>query len=148
MKRLILLLSLGWFTLTGISAEIPLSLIAPAADAFMHLRLKGSSLVKTDTLFSGQKEPVGYLFRYSPSGFLIVSSSADVKPVYAYSIEGDFNLQAELETSLKFMVSADLDYRIKASAYYTTPTSTAIAKDWSDFLAGVSQTWLSQSRLF
>ena len=148
MKRLILLLSLLWITLTGISAEVPLPSITEAANAFMQMRLQGSSLEKTDTLFNGQKETVGYLFRYSPSGFLIVSSSADVNPVYAYSVEGNVKLSADEEKVMKGIMSADLDYRVKASAYNTSYNAAGNSKDWSDFLAGVSHIGLGQNRLF
>ncbi len=148
MKRLLLLISLFCFSLNGICREVPLPSITAAADAFMHLRLQGSSLVKTDTLFNGQKEPVGYLFRYSPSGFLIVSSSADINPVYAYSVEGNVNLSADEEKVMKGIISADLDYRVKASGFKTTFNVARISKAWSDFLAGVSMTGPGQNRLF
>ena len=148
MKRLLFLISLIWFSLNGICKEVPLPSITAAADAFMHKRLHGSFLVKTDTLFNGQKEPVGYLFRYAPSGFLIISSSADVNPVYAYSIEGNVNLSVDEEKIMRGTISKDLDCRIKSSVYYTTHSSAAIAKDWSDFLAGTSLIGLSQNNLF
>lgn len=122
--------------------------ITAAADAFMHKRLHGSSLVKTDTLFNAQKEPVGYLFRYSPSGFLIVSSSAVVNPVYAYSVEGNVDLSMGEEKILIGTISEDLDYRIKSSVYCATHSPDGIAKNWSEFLEGTSLIGLSQNSLF
>jgi len=148
MKRLILLFTLLWFTFNGISGEISLPSITAAANAFMNARLPGSSLLKTDTLFNPENRPVGYLFRYSPSGFLIVASSGQINPVYAYSAENNFNPEQHEEKSLKAVISTDLEYRMTASHNYSVQRSAAIAGEWSGFLAGVWHSGLSLHKMF
>jgi len=136
MKKIVLL----WIVLlTGLSPDA--QVLSPgslneAATLFIQSRQPGNLLQSCESLMNEQKVPVGYLFRFAPAGFIIVSANEKIKPVYAYSADGSFDLPGAEKESLKRVISKDLQSRILTSDKYSVSVRDAVRQEWTSFLSG------------
>ena len=88
------------------------------------------------TLLSKEMQPIGHIFQFAPSGFVIASTSKSTRPIYAYSVTNDFLLSKEDASKAKAIFSQDLINRIQFSDQLPFSQKTAIAREWEQFLDG------------
>jgi len=136
MKKTILLFFVFLLCQVLPAQHVTSELITKAATCFMQTRQPGNMLRKCESLMDDRQLVVGYLYRFTPSGFLIVSASEKIEPVYAYSENGNFDLPAGAEEQTKNIITADLHSRIEASGYFKISTQARIRQGWSKFLEG------------
>ena len=90
----------------------------------------------TDALVSDETRTVGFIFRFTPTGFIIISTSELTRPVYGYSFTGDFNLTDKEFRKIKTIIIQDLQNRTRLADQLPVSTKIAIAKEWEQFLGG------------
>ncbi len=133
MKKTILLWIILWLYQPGIPQTITAESLKSPATAFMQNRGQVSQVQSVETLLNEEQIPVGYLFNFIPEGFLVLSASEKIKPVYAYSVEERFESPCGETASLKRMISYDLQLRIQGSERYSESDQAATDRAWTSF---------------
>lgn len=129
------LICLAFFTLL-MGQNPDQATIQRASQHFMQLLHPGSSLQASVPLTADNGEVVGLLSRFSPSGFLIVSTSMGIRPVYAYSCTNDFVAsEPELQT-IRTLITTDLQHRILLASRMPSSETRLAQKEWDAFLMG------------
>ncbi|MBL7137560.1 MAG: C10 family peptidase [Bacteroidales bacterium] len=110
--------------------------LSRASQHLMKQKNPEAVLRGTDALVSGENRPVGYIFRFAPTGFIIASTSEWARPVYGYSFTNDFNLSDQEWRKIKAIFSRDLHQRIQQAGLLPASTKRAITREWEQFLFG------------
>lgn len=110
--------------------------LARASQHLMQTQNPEAVLRGADALISSQHKPVGYIFRFEPSGFVIASTSPLVRPIYGYSFINDFNPSKPDWEKITAIFSRDLQQRINLFQRMPAFEKQMIAKEWETFLAG------------
>jgi len=139
MKKIILFFVALWTFQSIIVQAIAPERLKQAAISYMQNRNPENRLIGYESMMDTGSKTVAYLFRFSPSGFLIVSASEKIEPVYAYAVYNTFDLPVAEERSLKEIIAADLQSRIRASLNYSRSMQMKIQRRWSSFLDGNSR---------
>ncbi len=134
MKKTILLWIILWLCQPGIAQTITAGSLRSAAAAFMQNRGQVSQLRSVEPLLNEDQAPVGFLFSFAPEGFLVVSASEKISPVYAYSVEDSFESPGGETEPLKKMISYDLQQRIQGAETHSLAYQVAVDRAWTSFL--------------
>jgi len=116
--------------------EIPYNDLSHAAQQFMRIHDQEADLRGADPLVSEENQPVGFVFRFEPTGFVITTTSRMIRPVYGYSITNDFNLSEQEWQMIQTIFTRDLQQRIAQSDRLPESAQRAIAVEWEEFLSG------------
>jgi len=87
-----------------------------------------------DTLISDKNQTVGYIFRFAPTGFIIVSTSNLIRPVYGYSFINDFIINDPELRNIKAIIGYDLQTRVRYADQLPGAKKRGIAGEWEQFL--------------
>lgn len=136
MKKFIFILF--WISFCGLvrSQDATFEDLTRASQHLMKLHQPEAILSGTDGLVSDENRPVGYVFRFAPTGFIITSVSDRVRPVYAYSFTSDFNLPEQDWRTIRAIFSRDLAERIQQAGRLPASQKQAILLEWNQFLSG------------
>jgi hypothetical protein len=134
MKKTILFLFIVFLCRPGIAQTITAESLNSAAKAFMLNRGLVSQVQSVEPLLSEERELVGFLFSFAPEGFLVVSASEKISPVYAYSVDEPFESPGGETDLLKKMISYDLRQRIEGAEKYALAYQVAVDRAWNSFL--------------
>ncbi len=136
MKQIIIILLLLSCTGFARTQDITCEDLSRGSQQLMKRHNPESVLRGTDALVSDENRPVGYIFRFSPTGFIITSISNQIRPVYGYSFTNDFNLSEQEWEKINAIFSQDLQQRIGLANRLPASTKRAIILEWEAFLAG------------
>jgi hypothetical protein len=93
MKKVVLVVSLMYFSFASFSQHVSVNFAKKTAQKFLQAKKVDNSVKKL--LFSGKLEQdttsAFYLFSLKPEGFIIIAADKKVKPVLAYSFKGDYS---------------------------------------------------------
>lgn len=134
MRKIHLFWFVLWIVQSVTAQTLPITPLNHAAPAFMQTLAPGNLLQSIEPLMNEDQVPVGFLYHFTPSGFLIISASEKIKPVYAYSADRNFDLPPAEKASLVKTISKDLEMRIRFSARNSAHELDAVRRAWSSFL--------------
>jgi hypothetical protein len=103
----------------------------------------GRDITDVETFTGSDGEPIYYLVRLSPSGFVVVSADDLVEPVVAFSDANDY--EPSREDPLTALLASDLNERI-AAAYESSPgqlqaqSLTATQSKWQELMHRATRT--------
>lgn len=135
MKKTFMLLFWISFCLLARSQDATLTELTRVSTQLMKLHQPEAVLRGTDGLGPDAGRPVGYLFRFAPTGFVITSTSELIRPVYAYSFSSDFNLPEQQWQIILEVFSQDLQNRIRQAGESPENQKRLILQEWNQFLS-------------
>ncbi|MBN1197790.1 MAG: C10 family peptidase, partial [Bacteroidales bacterium] len=136
MKKFVVILLWVSLCVFARSQDATFADLTRASQHLMKLHQPEAILRGTDGLVSDENRPVGYLFRFAPTGFIITSVSDLVRPIYAYSFTSDFNLPDHEWRTIQAIFSRDLINRIHQAGRLPASHKRAILLEWNQFLSG------------
>lgn len=144
MKRVLCVIVLMAFSHWTFSQSDATEKLFQSASRFMQLKHPASSLASVEAIPGPGSETYGWLLRFRPSGFMMVSSSQKVTPVLGYSISGFFDLSvAEQQIFLRYLTK-DIENRKTAWEMMTNQDRDRVTASWNRFLSEISDSTIFQ----
>jgi len=137
MKRFFLVLFSSVILYSSWAQTYSVEELTRASQQFMSARNPELTIRATDTLLADSNLVVGFLFRFAPKGFVIVSFFDNIRPIYGYSVTDNFLFQGNDGRLARKLISKDLQYRIWSADLLPRDSRIEIAREWELFKAGV-----------
>ena len=137
MKRIVILLILGLFTLTVFAERITQETAHNLAE--MHLRAHGKTGFTIESIYRMEGENadvVAHVFMLSPNGFVIISTDTDIVPVVGYSFLNEFDTSDPEKNVGYLFVQADMQSRLEAIPFTDSDVITNNNNLWHNYLTG------------
>jgi hypothetical protein len=133
-KALSSLLLLLLFTITVFPQDISHSSAAKVAQQFLT-SCSSEYRIQEIKIIEDNNQPLAYLARLNPAGFILISRSTLLNPVIAYSFESNWNIGGDEELIFHALITADLKCRL---LYPDLSTSNLqkVSQRWDAFLNG------------
>ncbi|MFC2102707.1 C10 family peptidase [Bacteroidota bacterium] len=131
----IILLTLSCIGFTR-AQDVSLEDLSQASNSLMRTHSPYAVLQGTDALSTNEDQLVGYLFRYSPTGFIITSNSNLIRPVYGYSFTNDFSVSEQEREIAVAIITRDMQQRMDQANLIPPSGKQANAFEWQAFLEG------------
>ncbi len=116
--------------------DVPFDKISLAAQQFMKIHNPDAALRGSDALVSDENQPVGFVFRFEPTGFVITTTSERIRPVYGYSFTNDFNLPEQEWKKINAIFASDIQQRIDHALQLPASRNQLVTEEWEAFLRG------------
>ncbi|MBL7178005.1 MAG: C10 family peptidase [Desulfobacteraceae bacterium] len=94
-------------------------------------------------LFGKQAQPLAYVITLAPKGYIVVSPDTDIRPVIAYSVDGEFPFEERRDNVLLHLVLWDMQNRLGALPILSEDYKQKNRIAWEDYLAG-DEIWVKK----